>query len=109
MMIGDRGEAGGEVANQDVYLPILAPKIPGRFYYLFGKPIETEGRKEELQSREKAQELYMEVKSEVEKCLDYLKEKRESDPYRNIFARFTYQATHGFHAQVPTFHFHTNS
>jgi len=28
-----------EVANQQVYLP----KVPGRFYYYFGKPIETEG------------------------------------------------------------------
>ncbi|KAK6155350.1 hypothetical protein DH2020_009598 [Rehmannia glutinosa] len=100
-----RSEAVGEVANQDVHLPIILPKVPGRFYYLFGKPIETEGRKQELKSREKAHELYLEVKSEVEKCLGYLKEKRESDPYRNIFARLSYQATHGFDSEVPTFDF----
>ncbi|KAL0331820.1 UNVERIFIED_CONTAM: Acyltransferase-like protein, chloroplastic [Sesamum calycinum] len=98
-----RNEAVGEVANQDVHLPIILPKVPGRFYYLFGKPIETQGREQELKSREKAHELYIEVKSEVEKCLGYLKEKRENDPYRNIFARIGYQARHGFDSEVPTF------
>ncbi|KAL2240675.1 UNVERIFIED_CONTAM: Acyltransferase-like protein, chloroplastic [Sesamum indicum] len=98
-----RNEAVGEVANQDVHLPIILPKVPGRFYYLFGKPIETQGRKQELKSREKAQELYIEVKAEVEKCLGYLKEKRENDGYRNIFARLAYQARHGFDCEVPTF------
>ncbi|KAM3286866.1 hypothetical protein P3S67_025665 [Capsicum chacoense] len=98
-----RNDTEGEVSNQDVHLPIILPKVPGRFYFYFGKPIETEGRKEELKSREKAHELYLEVKSEVERCLDYLKEKRENDPYRNIMARLPYQATHGFDSQVPTF------
>ncbi|XP_031384301.1 acyltransferase-like protein At3g26840, chloroplastic isoform X2 [Punica granatum] len=37
-----RTTATGEVANQDVHLPGIMPKIPGRFYYFFGKPIETE-------------------------------------------------------------------
>ncbi|XP_059669940.1 phytyl ester synthase 2, chloroplastic-like isoform X2 [Cornus florida] len=98
-----RTDIGGEVANQDVHLPIILPKPPGRFYFYFGKPIETEGRKQELRSREKAHELYLEVQSEVEKCIAYLKEKREKDPYRNIFPRLIYQATHGFDSEVPTF------
>ncbi|CAA0824610.1 Esterase/lipase/thioesterase family protein [Striga hermonthica] len=100
-----RSEAVGEVANQDVHLPIIMPKVPGRFYYLFGKPIETQGREEELKCREKGHELYLQVKSEVEKCLAYLKEKRENDPYRNIFARLSYQVAHGFDSEVPTFDF----
>uniref|UniRef100_A0A5B7BDC7 Serine aminopeptidase S33 domain-containing protein n=1 Tax=Davidia involucrata TaxID=16924 RepID=A0A5B7BDC7_DAVIN len=98
-----RTDIGGDVANQDVHLPIILPKLPGRFYFLFGKPIETEGRKQELRSREKAHELYLEVKSEVERCIAYLKEKRKNDPYRNIFPRLIYQATHGFDSEVPTF------
>lgn len=98
-----RYDTEGEVSNQDVHLPIILPKLPGRFYFYFGKPIETEGRKEELKSREKAHELYLEVKSEVERCIDYLKEKRENDPYRNIMARLSYQASHGFDSEVPTF------
>ncbi|XP_016488864.1 phytyl ester synthase 2, chloroplastic [Nicotiana tabacum] len=98
-----RNDIEGEVANQDVHLPIILPKLPGRFYFYFGKPIETEGRKEELKSREKAHELYLEVKSEVERCIHFLKEKRENDPYRNIMARIVYQASHGFDSEVPTF------
>lgn len=39
----DRNDASGEVANQDIHLPGILPKMPGRFYFLFGKPIETEG------------------------------------------------------------------
>lgn len=62
-----------------------------------------EGRKQELRDREKAHELYLHVKSEVENCIAFLKEKRESDPYRNILARVAYQASHGFDAEVPTF------
>lgn len=50
-----------------------------------------------------AEELYREVKAEVEKQIAYLKEKREKDPYRNILSRLRYQAIHGFHSQVPTF------
>ena len=38
-----RGDAKGEVANQQVHLPGIIPKYPGRFYYYFGKPIETKG------------------------------------------------------------------
>ncbi|THF97321.1 hypothetical protein TEA_013076 [Camellia sinensis var. sinensis] len=53
----------GEVAKQDFHYPLILPKFPGRFYYFFGKPIETEGRLLELGNRDKAQELYTEVKS----------------------------------------------
>ncbi|XP_065865692.1 phytyl ester synthase 2, chloroplastic-like isoform X2 [Euphorbia lathyris] len=99
-----RSEFNGEVGNQDMHLPGVLPKFPGRFYYYFGKPIETEGRKKELlEEKEKAHELYIQVKCEVEKCIAFLKEKRKSDRYRNIVARLAYQATHGFTSQVPTF------
>lgn len=98
-----RTNATGEVANQDVHLPWVRPKIPGRFYYYFGKPIETAGRKQELKDREKSHELYLEVKSEVEQCMAYLREKRENDPYRSIFSRLMYRATHGSTSEIPTF------
>ncbi|CAL5381056.1 unnamed protein product [Camellia sinensis] len=39
-----RTEMEGEIAKQDFYFPGLLPKIPGRFYYLFGKPIQTKGK-----------------------------------------------------------------
>nr|AZM65208.1 diacylglycerol acyltransferase 9 [Vitellaria paradoxa] len=100
-----RTDIGGEVSKQDPVLPLILPKIPGRFYYLFGKPIETEGRKQDLRNRDTARKLYLEVKSEVERCIAYLKDKRENDLYRNIFPRLIYQATHGFDCEVPTFEF----
>ncbi|KAK4845152.1 hypothetical protein QYF36_001588 [Acer negundo] len=98
-----RSDANEEMATDDISFPVLLPKIPGRFYYYFGKPIETKGRMQELRDKEKAHELYLQVQAEVEKCLAFLKEKRENDPYRNIFPRLVYQATHGFTSEVPTF------
>ncbi|KAI8533368.1 hypothetical protein RHMOL_Rhmol10G0003800 [Rhododendron molle] len=98
-----RTTVDGEIGNQDPHFPLLLPKLPGRFYYLFGRPIETEGRKLELRDRERTHEMYVEVKSEVERCMAYLKEKRENDPYRNILPRLIYQATHGFDCDVPSF------
>ena len=62
-----------------------------------------EGRKQELRDREKSHELYLEVKSEVERCMAYLKKKRENDPYRNVLPRLIYQATHGLDCEVPSF------
>ncbi|CAK7350126.1 unnamed protein product [Dovyalis caffra] len=98
-----RTEANGEVGKQEPHFLGTIPKFPGRFYYYFGKPIETEGRKQELRDRGKAHELYLQVKSEVENCIAFLKERRESDPYRNILTRIAYQAAHGFDAEVPKF------
>ncbi|KAG5254340.1 acyltransferase protein [Salix suchowensis] len=91
------------LSEEIVSLSRNCTKFPGRLYYYFGKPIETEGRKQELRDREVAHELYLHVKSEVENCIAFLKEKRETDPYRNILTRLAYQASHGFDAEVPTF------
>ncbi|ONK72064.1 uncharacterized protein A4U43_C04F15320 [Asparagus officinalis] len=98
-----RKDTTGEIGNQALYLPVMMPKFPGRLYFLFGRPIETKGRRQELRERDKAQELYLHVKAEVENCISYLKEKREKDPYRNIIPRLAYQVTHGFDAEIPTF------
>ncbi|KFK33031.1 hypothetical protein AALP_AA6G321600 [Arabis alpina] len=93
----------GEVGNQDLHMPGIIPKIPGRFYVYFGKPIETKGKEKELNDKEKAHEVYLQVKSEVESCITYLKTNRESDPYRHIFPRLLYHISHGFSSQIPTF------
>jgi hypothetical protein len=61
------------------------------------------GREKELRDKEAAQRLYLQVKSEVEGCINYLKEKREEDPYRSILPRLLYQALHGPDAEIPTF------
>ncbi|XP_078175513.1 phytyl ester synthase 1, chloroplastic-like [Carex rostrata] len=98
-----RSNYEGEVGNQELHPVVLSPKIPGRFYFLFGKPIKTKGREKELKDRDNAQQMYLHVKSEVEKCMSYLKEKREKDPYRSLLSRLVYQATHGFDSAIPTF------
>ncbi|OVA09634.1 Diacylglycerol acyltransferase [Macleaya cordata] len=98
-----RTDAKEEVGKQELHVPVLLPKLPGRFYFLFGKTIETEGRKNELRDKENAHELYMHVKSEVEKSMTYLKEKREKDPYRTLLSRIFYQASHGLTSEIPTF------
>jgi hypothetical protein len=86
-----------------MYLPAIVPKVPGRFYYLFGKPIKMKGMNNVLRDRKSANEVYLHIKSEVENALSYLKRKREEDPYRSISHRAVYQATWGVSAQVPTF------
>ncbi|KMZ64320.1 Acyltransferase-like protein, chloroplastic [Zostera marina] len=98
-----RDDTSGELKNQFIHLPIALPKIPGRLYLLFGEPIKTQGRENELNCKEKEKELYLSIKSEVEGSIDYLKKKREKDPYRNILPRLVYKATHGFDTEVPTF------
>ncbi|KAK8566077.1 hypothetical protein V6N13_021152 [Hibiscus sabdariffa] len=99
-----RADASGEVANQHMYLPVMLPKFPGRFYYYFGKPILTEGMKVELRDKEKCDELYLHVKSQVEGCIDFLKRKREKDPYRNLFSRVLYQASRPGSTSTSPFH-----
>lgn len=101
MSSGSRDDTRGEVANQALFFPGLLPKVPGRFYYLFGKPIQTKGREVSLNDKENANELYLHIKSQVERCLEYLLKKREEDPYRNIIDRTAYRAVYG--DEVPTF------
>ncbi|XP_048134020.1 phytyl ester synthase 1, chloroplastic-like [Rhodamnia argentea] len=93
----------GEVANEALFIPGILPRIPGRLYYLFGKPIETRGRYERLKDRENANELYLQVKSGVESCIAYLLKKREEDPYRNIFDRTIHKALHSPLDEIPAF------
>ncbi|XP_030466936.1 phytyl ester synthase 1, chloroplastic-like isoform X1 [Syzygium oleosum] len=89
--------------DEALSIPVILPRIPGRFYYLFGKPIETRGRYESLKDRENANELYSQVKSGVESCIAYLLKKREEDPYRNIFDRTVHRALHSPLHEIPAF------
>ncbi|KAF1892001.1 hypothetical protein Lal_00036352, partial [Lupinus albus] len=100
-----RDESSGEVANRNVYAPVLLPKIvPGRFYYLFGKPIKTEGMKNLLKDKESAKKLYLNIKSQVKENIDYLLKKREEDPYRNLINRKIYETFNSSETdQIPTF------
>ncbi|KAJ9541340.1 hypothetical protein OSB04_027846 [Centaurea solstitialis] len=98
-----RTDMDGEVANQELYFPGLLPKVPGRFYYLFGKPMQTAGMEKSLKERENAKALYMQIKSEVEKSIAYLIKKREEDPYRGLVSRVVNQPLSTPVHEVPTF------
>ncbi|KAK4797688.1 hypothetical protein SAY86_030014 [Trapa natans] len=96
----------GEVADEEQprSFPGILPKIPGRMYYLFGKPVKTHGWETILKSdKECARELYLQIKHEVEHCLDYLLKKRQEDPYRNIFDRMAYHIRHSPPPEIPGF------
>jgi hypothetical protein len=101
--LGFRETVKGEDGNQVLHLPAVLPKVPGRLYFLFGKPIEMNGMDNVLKDRENANQVYLQIKSEVESVVSYLKRKRNEDPYRSITRRRFYEATWGPSAQVPTF------
>uniref|UniRef100_A0A453N6Q8 Uncharacterized protein n=1 Tax=Aegilops tauschii subsp. strangulata TaxID=200361 RepID=A0A453N6Q8_AEGTS len=102
-MFGFRDTVKGEDGNQVLHLPVVLPKLPGRLYFLFGRPIEMEGMDNVLTDRKKANQVYFQIELEVENAMSYLKRKRNEDPYRSIARRALYQATWGPSAQVPTF------
>ncbi|XP_073031705.1 phytyl ester synthase 1, chloroplastic-like [Primulina eburnea] len=93
----------GEVANQDFFVPGILPKLPGRFYCLFGKPLVTKGRGEMLKDKSSVTEFYQRIKSDVERSIAYLLEKREEDPCRNLFERMLYRLVSAPVHQLPTF------
>ncbi|KAL4637357.1 hypothetical protein ACB092_03G071700 [Castanea dentata] len=97
-----RDETKGEVANPNLSFPLMVPKIPGRFYYLFGKPIKTKGREDILKDKQVANQLYLQIKAEVERNMAFLIEKREEDPYRSIVDRTLYKAMYA-PTEVPAF------
>ncbi|CAM0908528.1 unnamed protein product [Alopecurus aequalis] len=100
---GVRDTVKGEDGNQVLHLPVVLPKVPGRLYFLFGKPIEMNGMDNVLTDRKNTNQVYLHIKSEAENLVSYLKRKRHEDPYRSITRRMFYQATWGPSAQVPTF------
>ncbi|GAV64222.1 DAGAT domain-containing protein/Abhydrolase_6 domain-containing protein [Cephalotus follicularis] len=91
------------VRDEELFIPGLLPKFPGRLYYLFGKPTKTKGREEELKDRGKANQLYLQIKSEVECNLAYLLKKREEDPYRSVIDRSLYHMVHTPLQEIPAF------
>lgn len=98
-----REEMGGEIANQQLHLPAVLPKIPGRLYFMFGKPIQTKGKENMLDDKDYLRELYLQIKCEVEKNMAYLLKKREEDPYRRIVERIAWQMNYGILDQIPSF------
>ncbi|KAI3825438.1 hypothetical protein L1987_06925 [Smallanthus sonchifolius] len=95
---------GRLVANQQLHLSLVMPKVPGRFYYLFGKPIKTKRMEKILNDKDISQALYAQIKHVVEKNIAYLIKKRDEDPYRGFVKRVVFQAKSSTPwDKVPTF------
>ena len=98
-----RGVAAGGLADEpeSFVSPLALPKLPPRrMYFLFQKPIST--TPEDLQDRARCEELYVQVKSEVEGGLEYLLRRRKEDEYEDFGKRVFYEAVRGG-KQAPTF------
>nr|XP_043628515.1 acyltransferase-like protein At1g54570, chloroplastic [Erigeron canadensis] len=95
---------GGEIANQPFHLPIFLPKIPGRLYFMFGKPILTKGKEKMSNDEDYLQELYSQIRYDVENNIAYLLKMREQDPYRGNVERIIWKIFHyGNSHKVPSF------
>ncbi|XP_071727485.1 phytyl ester synthase 1, chloroplastic-like [Rutidosis leptorrhynchoides] len=98
-----RAEMEGEIAKQPLHIPISMPKIPGRLYFMFGKPIRTKGKEHMFDDKYYVQDLYLQIKCDVEKSMAYLLRKREDDPYRSIVERIVWLTNHGSLDHIPSF------
>lgn len=92
-----------DIVKRITFPPVVLPKIPGRFYFLFGKPIEATDKEECLRNEQITQQFYSHIQSQIENCIAYLLEKRQKDPYRNIFARTAYRVACISGDHVPSF------
>jgi pimeloyl-ACP methyl ester carboxylesterase len=94
------GTRGGE-EEESFISPLALPKLPPRrMYFLFQKPITTSV--EDLDDRVRVEQLYNEVKGQVQGGLDYLLSRRKEDPYEDFGKRVVYEATR-MGKQAPTF------
>ncbi|KAK9908919.1 hypothetical protein WJX75_004666 [Coccomyxa subellipsoidea] len=88
-------------ALEDLFIaPFAVPRAPQRFYYKFGKPIETS--RADLDDPARVNRLYRQVKSEVEGGISFLLRNRQRDPYNHFLPRALYEAASGG-KQAPTF------
>ena len=77
------------------------PKLPGRYYFLFGEPIATGDV--DATDKDACAALYSQVQRELEEALQYLLSKREVDPYQEVLPRVAVEASWNWDRQVPTF------
>ena len=81
--------------------PVSLPKLPGRYYFLFGRPIPT--AELDATDREACAAVYASVQRELERDIAYLLERRRTDPYEAPLPRLALEAASNFTRQVPTF------
>jgi len=90
-----------EAAEDSLLGSIGFPKPPPRMYFAFQKPIYTHEFPQILHNKEAVDNLYQQVKAEIESGLHYLLQKRKEDPYESFIPRIIFENTQGHSA--PTF------
>jgi hypothetical protein len=85
--------------KESMPLPIPAPGIPARHYFLFGQPLDTSQLSPT--DAEGATLLYSRVQNAVQGGIDYLLRARELDEYAALGPRLVKEAVSG--EQAPTF------
>jgi len=85
--------------NETIGLPLFAPSLPARNYFLFGQPIYTD----QLDPKDKVacEEVYRQAEATVRSGLDDLLRAREQDPFQNTIQRLAYERLWG--KKAPTF------
>lgn len=108
-LIGERAKAFAanvtaarfDAANEDeVFMPpIVAPRLPSRNYFIFGKPLSTK----DLDPSDKAscQEAYTSVQDEMKRGFDDILSAREKDVFKDAPTRLAYEQFTG--GKAPTF------
>jgi len=95
----DSRETEDNMKPESFVQPVLAPTTPQRFYFRFMKPIDTIGM--DRNDEESVKRIYAETKMSVEDGIEYLKERRESDPFKDVAPRVLYESA--TKKQAPTF------
>ena len=75
--------------------------MPGRYYFLFGSAIDT--RTVSPADKEACAALYQNVQDELESCVSYLLEKRETDPWEAALPRVAVEASWNWTKAAPSF------
>ncbi|GLC75720.1 hypothetical protein PLESTF_001677300 [Pleodorina starrii] len=97
------GVAADDAPDETFIPPLIAPAVPSRFYFLFGRPVVTSP--DMYRDRAACDEVYRQVRSDVESGISYLLRKREQDPYRDFLRRVVYEQNPPFGPRrvAPTF------
>lgn len=92
----------GEEGDEELFIqPVLAPKTPERFYFRFMEPIDLRQRSVAIDDDDAVAQIYSECKSACQDGIEYLRSKRNDDPFASLPARLLYERASS--SQAPTF------
>ena len=107
--VGDRAKAFAanvtaarfDTDNQDENFlpPIVAPSLPARNYFVFGKAVNTKSL--DPKDKDSCQAVYLELQKEIERGFEDVLDARENDPFKDTPRRLLYERITG--RKAPTF------